>query len=57
MRKGSTTNVTDTTLVLVPRVANGGKQWYTKNLKVTLEKRSQQWNLFSNSESERKDPL
>ena len=31
IRKGPTTNVTDTTLVLVPRTANWGNQWYTKN--------------------------
>ena len=30
IRKGSATNVADTTFVLVPRVANGGNQWYTK---------------------------
>ena len=31
IRKGLATNVVDTTLVLVPRVANGWNQWYTKN--------------------------
>ena len=36
IRKGSATNVADTTLVLISRIANGGKQWYTKNPKVAL---------------------
>ena len=36
IRKGPTTNVADTTLVLVPKVANGENQWYTKNPKVAL---------------------
>ena len=31
IKKGLVTNVADTTLILVPRVANGGNQWYTKN--------------------------
>ena len=31
MRKGPATNVADITLVLVPKVANGGNQWYTKD--------------------------
>ena len=31
IRKGTATNVTNTTLVLVPRIANGRNQWYTKN--------------------------
>ena len=35
-RKGPATNVADTTLVLVSRVANGGNQWYTKNPRKAL---------------------
>ena len=31
IRKRPATNVANTTLVLVPRTANGGTQWYTKN--------------------------
>ena len=31
IRKGLATNVTNTTLVLVPTATNGGNQWYTKN--------------------------
>ena len=34
--KGPASNVADTTLVLVFRVANGGNQWYTKNPKKAL---------------------
>ena len=30
IRKGPVTHVADTTLVLVPRTANGGNKWYTK---------------------------
>ena len=36
MRKGTATNVVDTTLVLVSRAANKGNQWYTKNPKNVL---------------------
>ena len=36
IRKGPVTSVADITLVLVPRAANGGNQWYTKNLKKVL---------------------
>ena len=36
IRKGPTTNVANTTLVLVPRAANGGNRWYTKNPKMAL---------------------
>ena len=35
IRKGPATNVANTTFVLVPRVANGGNQWYTQK---TLER-------------------
>ena len=36
IRKGPATNIADTTLILVPKVVNGGNQWYTKNSKRTL---------------------
>ena len=36
IKKGPITNVADTTLVLVPRAANGGNQWYTKNPRKVL---------------------
>ena len=36
IRKGPATNVVDTILVLVPRAANGGNRWYTKNPKKVL---------------------
>jgi len=36
IRKGPVTNVADTTLVLVPRAANGRNQWYTKNPRKVL---------------------
>ena len=36
IRKELATNVANTTLVLVPRAANEGNQWYTKNLKNVL---------------------
>ena len=36
IRKGPAINVVDTTLVLVPKVANGGNQWYTKNPRKAL---------------------
>ena len=36
MRNGPAINVTGTTLVLVPRGANGGNQWYPENPKLTL---------------------
>ena len=36
IRKEPTTNVADTTLVLVSRAANEGNQWYTKNPKNVL---------------------
>jgi len=36
MRKGPTTNVADTTLVLVPKVANEGNKWYPKNPREAL---------------------
>ena len=36
MRKGLATNVAGTTLVLVPRGANGRNQWYTGNPRMTL---------------------
>ena len=36
IRKGPVTNVTDTTLVLVPTVAKWGNQWHTKNPRKVL---------------------
>ena len=36
MRKRPATNVADITLVLIPKGANGGNQWYPKNLRMTL---------------------
>ena len=36
IRKGLATNVVETILVLVPRAANGGNRWYTKNPKKVL---------------------
>ena len=36
MRKGPATNVANTTLILVPRVAKGGNQWHTKNHRKVL---------------------
>ena len=36
IKKGSATNVVNTTLVQIPRAANGQKQWYTKIPKVAL---------------------
>ena len=38
IRKGPATNIADITLILVPRTANGGNQWYTKNPKMALQK-------------------
>ena len=38
MRKGPATNVANTTLVLVPKGANGGNQWYLESPRMTLEK-------------------
>ena len=35
------TNVDDTALVLVPRAANGGNQWYTRNPRMALQKERQ----------------
>jgi len=36
MRKGPATNVVGTTLVLVPRGAKGGNQWYPGNPRMVL---------------------
>ena len=36
MRKGPTTNVADTTLVMVPKAANEGNKWYPKNPREAL---------------------
>ena len=36
IRNGPTTNIADTTLVLVSKAANGGNQWYIKNPKKAL---------------------
>ena len=41
MRKGPAINVADTTLVLVPRGANRGNQWYPRNPRMTLQKGKQ----------------
>ena len=38
IRKGPATNVSDTTLVLIPRTTNGRKQWYTKKPRRVLYK-------------------
>jgi len=36
IREGPAINVVDTTLSLIPKAANGGNQWYTKNAKKVL---------------------
>ena len=36
IRKGLATNVANTTLILVPRAANGGNEWYIKNPRKVL---------------------
>ena len=36
MRKGSAFNDSNTALILVPRGANGGNQWYPKNPRMAL---------------------
>ena len=36
IREGPAINVVDTTLILIPKVANGGNQWHTKNAKKVL---------------------
>ena len=36
IRKGPATNITGTILVLVPRRADGGNQWYPGNPRITL---------------------
>ena len=42
MRKGLATNIANTTMVLVPKGANGGNQWYLETLEWNYKRVSRQ---------------